>query len=106
MHGDLLEGGAVDEEVVHPHGAHPLEEVVGRDGAQVVLQLEERLVDFVHQLRFDGVGEDGVALLGDAGDVLFEVGERVHGGAAVGWALVGCHGPNCRDDPAVSPREP
>ena len=105
MQGDLLEGGAVDEEVVHPHGAHPLEEVVGRDGAQVVLQLEERLVDLVHQPRFDGVGENGVALLGDAGDVLFEVGERVHGGAAVGSALVGCHDLNCRDDPADLPGE-
>ena len=100
VHGDLLEGGAVDEEVVHPHGADPLEEVVGWDGAEVMLQLEERLVDLVHQLRFDGVGENGVALLGDAGDVLFEVGERVHGGAAFGWASLGVTS-HCRDDPGV-----
>ncbi len=69
MHRDLLEGGAVDEQVVHPHGVHPLEEVVGRHGAEVVLQLEQRLVDLVHQVRLDGVGEDGVAVLGDPREV-------------------------------------
>ena len=92
VHRDLLEGGAVDEQVVHPHGPHALEEIVGRDGAQVVLQLEECLVDFVHQLRFDGVGEDGVALLGDPRDVVFEVRERVHGRVLVSRALGRGHG--------------
>ena len=71
------------EQVVHPHGAHTLEEVVGRHRAQVVLQLQERLVDFVHQIRFNGVGEDGVALLGDPSDVAFEVGKRAHARDAV-----------------------
>ena len=70
VHRDLLEGGAVDEQVVDPHGAHALEEVVGRHGAEVVLQLEERLVDLVHQVRLDGVGEDGVAVLGDPREVV------------------------------------
>jgi hypothetical protein len=79
-------------------GAQPLEEVVGRDDAQVVLQLEEGLVDLVDEVRFDGVGEDGVALLGDAREVLFHVGERVHGAARRLGARWG-HEPNCRDDP-------
>ena len=82
VHRDLLEGGAVDEQVVHPHGAHPLEEVVGGDGSEVVLQLEQCLVDLVHQLRLDGIGEDGVAVLGDPRQVGFQVRERVDGAAA------------------------
>ena len=64
----------MDEQVVHAHGVHPLEEVVGGDGAEVVLELEEGLVDLVDQVRLDGVGEDGVAVLGDPRQVGLEVG--------------------------------
>ena len=93
----------MDEQVVHPQRARSLEEVVGRDRPQVVLQFEEGLVDLLHQLRFDGVGENGVALLGDAREVVFEVGERVHGRLLVRWALGGGHDPNCREDPSGLP---
>ncbi len=89
MDRDLLEGGAVDEQVVHAHGAHALEEVVGRDRAEIVLEHEERFVDLVHQVRLDGVGEDGVAVLGDPRQMGFEVGERVR--RTLGDGLVRCH---------------
>ena len=89
VHRDLLEGRAVDEQVVHPHGVHALEEVVGGDGAQVVLQLEECLVDLVDQLRLDGVGEHGVAVFGDPVRCVFRSGRglvvvRVPGGLSSG----------------------
>ena len=83
MHRDLLEGRPMFEEVVHPHGAHPFEEIVGRHRAQVVLELQERLVDFVHEVGLDGVGEDGETLLGDPCEVGFEVGQRADASGAV-----------------------
>ena len=72
---DLLKGLAVDEEVVDPPGVEPLEEVVGGDGPEVALELEEGVVDLVDELRLDGVGKDRVAVLGDALEMDFEVGE-------------------------------
>ena len=87
----------MSEEVVHPHGAHALEEIVGRHRAQVVLQLQERLVDFVHEVGLDGVGEDGVTLLGDPGEVGFEVGQWADACGAVGCVLGGCHDLNSRE---------
>ena len=51
VHRDLLEGGAVDEEVVDPRRLDALEEVVRRHDAKVVFELEEVLVDFVDESR-------------------------------------------------------
>jgi hypothetical protein len=48
-----------------------------------MLQHEERLIDFVHQVWLKNVREDGVALLGDPREVSFQIGERAHGRAAV-----------------------
>ncbi len=79
VHRDLLEGRPVDEQVVDPHRVDPFEQVVGRHGAQIVLQLEQRLVDLVDQVGFDGAGEDGVPVLGDPPEMLFQVRKRAGG---------------------------
>ena len=90
VHRDLLERGPVDEQVVHPHRMDTLEEIVGGHGAEIVLQLEQRLVDLVDKLGLDGAGEDGVPVLGDSPKMLFQVGR-----GAGGFRL--CHDRNCTD---------
>ena len=65
------------------------EEVVRRDGAEVALELEKGLVDLVDELGLDGVGQDGVAVLGDALEVVL----RGRGGAGAGGRRFGA---DCR----------
>ena len=75
MHRDLPEGRPVDEQVVHPCRMHTLEEVVGGHDAEVALQREQGVVDLVHQLGLNGVGQDGVAVLGHPPEMLVEIRE-------------------------------
>ena len=94
VHGDLLEGWAVYEEVVDPRGVEALEEVVGGDGAEIVFQLEKGFVDLVDEVGLDRVGEDGVAVLRDTPEVIREIRERTGGR---GFRLAWCHGGNCTE---------
>jgi hypothetical protein len=66
----------VDEQVVDAGRVKAFKEVVGGDDPQIVLQPEERLVDFVDQVRFDGTGEDGVPIFGDTAKVVGPLGTR------------------------------
>ena len=102
MHRDLLERLTVDEQVVDAERVEAFEEVVGGDGPEIALQGEQRLVDLVDELGLDGVGEDGVAVLGDALQVVLELGEWVgrrggggspRGDGSLGWS----HVTNCTD---------
>ena len=73
MDGDPLERGAVNEEVVHPRRVQPLEEVVRRHDAQVMLQLEQCFIDLIDEVGLYGVREDGVPLLGDTPEVVLHL---------------------------------
>ena len=100
MYRDLLEGLPVDQQVVDPRGVQALEEVGRRHDAEVAFELEQRLVDFVDELWFDDVVEDGVPVLGDIAQVLLEIRERAGGGAGgvrggVAAGLAGSHVVNC-----------
>jgi hypothetical protein len=57
------------KEVVHPKGVQTLEEVVGWHDPQVMLKPEERPVDFVDQLGFNGVRKDGEPIVRNAPQV-------------------------------------
>src|SRR5580692_7029496 len=95
MHRNLLKGLAVDEQVVDPHGVQPLKEILSRRDGQVPLQFEEGFIDFVDEVRLDGVGQNGVPVLGDP----LEVPGHVSDGAGAG----GCHTANCRDSEPGAP---
>ena len=92
VHRDLLEGRPVDEQVVHARRMEPFEEVLGRADAEIVLQLEQRLVDLVDQLGGDDALQYRVALFGDPPDMVLEIGD---GGATVHRDLAHFHAPNC-----------
>ena len=86
MHRDLLEGLAVDEEVVDAPRVEALEEVLGGDRPELSLELEKGSVDLVDELRLDGVGQHRVAVRRDALEVGLEVGERTRGrGRRLSW---------------------
>src|SRR5450631_4022795 len=95
MHRNLLKGLAVDEQVVDPHGVEPLEEILGRCDSQFPLQFEEGFIDFIDEIRLDGVGQNGVPVLSDPLEMLGHVSD----GAAAG----GCHSANCRDSGPGAP---
>ena len=102
VHGDLLEGRPVHEQVVDPRRPQAFEEVLGRNDTEVLFQLEQRLVDLVHQLRLDRVREDGVTVLGDAAQMGFELGEGAGRGPV---ACARCHDTRCHVS-IVRPRPP
>ena len=83
------------EEVVDAPRVQPFEEVLGGDGAEVVLQLDKSFVDLVDELRLDRVREDRVAVLGDAPEVLLEIGEGTGGRR---FCVTERHPANCTED--------
>ena len=82
MDRDLLEGRAVDQEVVDTGRVDALEEVVRRNGPQFSLDLAECFGDLVDEVRFYGVLEDGVTLFGDPPQMPFHLGFPAANGIA------------------------
>ena len=82
---------AVGQQVVDAHGVVALEAVGRRHRAEVVLEPQQVVGEGVEQVGLDGVGNDRVAQLGDAVDVLGD-GGVVHVGPQVVRTAVGATG--------------
>jgi len=73
---DVLVELAVHEQVVDADGPQSLEQIVGRDDAEVALEPQQVLRDGVDQVLLDDAFEHGVARLCDLSGVIGDRGGR------------------------------
>ncbi len=75
VNGDPLVEGSVDQQVVDAGGPTALEEIVGRDDAELSLEAEEVLEDGVGEIGLDGILDDRPALAAHPFDVRRDGGD-------------------------------